>query len=291
MPKELEEKEKSTETENQGQDPTEDKNQGVQFDDGEDIVVEVKTEETETKTETPEVKETETPAETEQVNQEAVEKKIGKLTYKRRVAEEKVEELSKELAARDAKIAELEGKRDEIVVPPLPDPLDEQYQQKMQAREDAITKKAAFDAQKQLEYEKQQEAIEAKRQATVKKISENTTNMYKSAEKLGFKTEDFQAADLKVSTFIKGRPDIANFILEHEDAPLLVQYLSNDVESLDKLSRMSDMSAAVFLATEVTAKAQGLKPKPSDAPEPLELVKGKGGGEDESPFLKGVDFE
>lgn len=289
MTKPKEKDQKPTEAENQGN-PTEDQNQGVVFDDGEETVVE-------TQTETPEEKEIQTPPEKKETedkeddSEDKIQKKFDKLTWKRREAEEKAEEAEARARKAEERIAELEGKNKDIEIPPVPDVMDADYDAKLKQREDALMKQAELNAQRKLAEQAQADAVEAQRQEFLKNIETNHKNMYKSAKEIGFKEEDFEQADLKVTRFLRHIPDVATFILEQQDSPLIVQYLATNMESLEKVSRMSPIHAAAYIAGEVAPKAQSLKPEPTKTPEPLDLVQGKGGGEDESPYLEGVDFE
>ena len=297
---ELEEKEvQSTVTEKPGEKPTEAQNQGdllkgVTFEDGEETEVEEESEvqtKTEGKTpETPEAKVEATPA-AKPEESESVEKRISKLTFKRHEEREKREEAERKLAEAQAEIKRLKGESDKVVIPPMPDSFDENYAEKVKAREVAIAKQAEFEAQAKIEQNRLNEQRIAQQQAVLKAIQTNKDKMYATAKTHGFKEEDFAEADVKVSKFIRS-PEVATFILEREDSSLIVQHLANDVEALEKLGRMSPVNAAVFLATEIASKAAALKPKASSAPEPLEIVKGRSGGnKEDSPFLNGVSFE
>lgn len=274
-------KEGSTETENQGDKSTETENQGIEFDDGK--------EEVDKKPETPEGESSET--EGGEINQEAIQKKIDKLTFKRYEEREKREEAEQKLAEAKEQLKKYTQESETVEIPPVPDPYDEKYKEKLQAREEALQKQASIDAQKKLEEERHNEALIAKQEAVKKEIQKNVNNMYTSAEKMGFKKEDFQEAEQKVGKFISNRPEIAQFILRQKDASLIVQYLSSNVESLEKITRLSDVDASAFIASTVADNAKALKPKPSNTPDPLKIVDGKGGGSDESPYLSGVEFE
>lgn len=288
---EVKEEVKPTEAENPGEKPTEAENQGFEFvddDEEEEVETEIETKPEEKETKPPESGETPK----EEINQESVNKKINTLTFKRREAEEQRDEVKSKLAEAQEEIKRLKGESDKVVIPPLPDPYDENYAQLMKEREEAIAKQATIDAQASIEQQRQQDLLTQQRNEANRKIRENSVKMYKGAETLGFKKDDFEKAEILVGSYIKHMPDVASFILEREDSPLIIQYLSSNADALEKLSHMSPVGAGVFIATDIATKAQGLKPKASETPEPLDLVKGKGGGEDkESPYLEGVTME
>jgi hypothetical protein len=257
----------STETENQGE-VTESDDTQVQ-----------EGEETETETEDKEIE----PSEKKLVSQEDIQKRIDKLTYKRYEEKEKRIEAEKKLAEKEAELKKLKKQSEEIEIPPVPDPLEPGYEEKLQRREEALTKRAQLEAQRQLA-----ESQRAEQQQ--KRINDNVERMYKSAAKLGFSPEEFKKAENNVSMFIK-TPEVAGYILDNENSSLIVQYLSGNIEVLEELGNMDPLKAAVFITNDIIPKAKKLKPVTTKTPEPLDVPKGKGGGEGESPYLRDVEFE
>ena len=89
------------------------------------------------------------------------------------------------------------------------------------------------------------------------------------------KQEELQAAGNIIGQF-GIQDDVANYILEEEQGPLITTYLSKNLLELEKLKDMSPAAAAVYIATTVKQKAAALKPKVNSAPDPLEQPHGAG---------------
>ena len=223
------------------------------------------------------------------INQEAVDRKIGKITAKRREAEDKAAETQRLLDEANERLKQYEETPEDIVIPDLPDPYDPEYTQKVAERDEAIRKKAQADADAKVAQEAEQARIEKEQQDARQRYLDQTTAMYEAAEKAGIKKDDFQKAEQTLSLFVKD-PGLAQYILGHENSALIVNELANDVETLDKISRMPGTAAAVIVATQVLPKALKFKPSVPNAPDPLDVPKGKPGGE-KDPYLDGVQFE
>ena len=230
-----------------------------------------------------------TESEPKPINQEAVNKKINKLTAKRREAETKAEEAQRKLEEAQERIKELEGKSDDIEIPPLPDAYDPEYESKLAERDAAIRKKAEADlAVKQAEKE-EQKRLERQQEESRQRYIDQTTKMYQAGEKIGIKKEELQQAEQTLATFIND-PALAQYILAHEDSALIVNHLANNVETLDRISRMPGVQASVEIATAILPKAKSFKAPVTDTPDPLDIPTGKKAGSDD-PFLKDVKFE
>jgi len=223
-------------------------------------------------------------------DQEAVNKRINKLTFEKHEERRLREEAEAKAQEKEAELAKLKAKEAEIEIPPMPDTFDPEYQEKLKKRDDAIAELAKVNAKKELAEQsaaqRAQEAIEA-HQAEVQK---HVNTMYSEAEKLGVKQDELQKADGILVQYIKN-PELAVFIISQPDAALLVKHLSSSPQELDKLSKMTTAAAAAYIATTVAPKAQELKPGLTNTPDPLKLPKGKGAKEEPNPYMKGVVME
>lgn len=233
--------------------------------------------------------ETETPApmeEAQPINQEAVEKRISAITF------QKYEERRKREEA-EAKLRQYEEQRaraKEADIPPAPDPFDDDYQQKIAQREELIRRRAMAEAEK--EFAKRQQQREAEDQMRQKQaaIKANVERVQKKAMEYGIKDDELDEADKRVSMFIRD-PSLANYILSHDKAPLIIKHLSGSIEELEKISGMDPVTAAGYIASEIAPKAANLKPKLSKAPDPVDIPEGKGAVKKTSKLLEGYSFE
>jgi hypothetical protein len=62
---------------------------------------------------------------------------------------------------------------------------------------------------------------------------------------------------------------LVQYILEDDHGPLITKYLSQNIGLLDNLRNMHPTRAAVMIATEIKSKAAALKPKFTNAPDPI----------------------
>lgn len=218
-----------------------------------------------------------------------VQKRINKVIYERKTAEEN---LAKERLARE----ELEKKYKEATrkvlpeIPPMPDYMDSDYDEQVIARDGIIKQHAIEEANKQALLDQQQQHnadVQKKEAENLKVIFDNFNN---KAKELKIDKTALVDSQNKVGSFIKS-PGIARFLLADENGPLNVTYLSQNAAELDKISRMPDTEAAVYIATQITPKAAGLKPKQTKTPDPHYSPKNKGGIKSEHPALKGATFE
>lgn len=209
----------------------------------------------------------------------------------------KYREEERKRKASDARVAELEeklGKLDaepaDVIIPPLPDPYDEDFTEKMEARDAALVQKTQQDATKQsAQAGKEAQRVEAE-QANQTRIDNLVTGYDENATKLGLNIDAIKAAGAKVVEYgISG--ELAEFILADEDGPLITQYLADNPIELDKFNTMSPINAALRINSVIRQAASKRKPQVSAAPDPTEVLSGNGAPPKESPFLAGATFE
>ena len=106
-------------------------------------------------------------------------------------------------------------------------------------------------------------------QALTKRVQSYSSN----AAKLGVKPEELQQAGGLVTPYM--RQDLIESVLDDEDGPLITMFLSVNPEAIDSLNNASMLSIGQIYS-DIKAKAAGLKPKQSKAPEPPEVLNGGG---------------
>jgi hypothetical protein len=107
---------------------------------------------------------------------------------------------------------------------------------------------------------------EAQKQQEV--LVEKVQSYAQRAKTLGVKAEELQAAGSIVGQF--GIEDsLVQYILEDDHGPLITKYLSQNIAMLDNLRNMHPTRAAVMIATEIKANAAALKPRLTNAPDPI----------------------
>lgn len=212
--------------------------------------------------------------------QEAIQKAINRQHFKFREEQRRADELAVENEKLKKQLqSQSPSDPNGIEIPPIPDMWDDNYEAKVQAREDAIRRKAVAEAQATqstqnaaLEEQKQQLKQAQRSQQLQDKFVDN-------AAKLGVDGEALNAAQ---NTIIQYgiTPELATTILQDDNGPLLVQHLAANPLDLHDLVTLEPLQAGMKLA-EVKQKAAALKPKRSEAPPPADTLTGRGAKEGE----------
>lgn len=161
----------------------------------------------------------------------------------------------------------------DVVVPPVPDSWDNDYEQQMRQRDLAIAQKAQNDAQVSANQEAR--AIEQQRaqRAEYDQAKSLQDNFAENSKKLGV-TEDQSLKAQNALIDYGVSPDLANALLKDSDGPLMVQHLAANPLELYDITQASPLEAGLMLG-QVKAKAAGLRKKTSQAPDPAEALSGR----------------
>jgi hypothetical protein len=237
---------------------------------------------------TEEVQEKQTKPVFDEQQQQVFDKAIADKVFKLREKEREAEELKQRLQSLEQQIP----KQERPNVPKEPDPYalsDQEYQQQLRLRDEAIARQAAFDAQQRFQ---QQEAQRLQQEQLMKEqeaLNEKVATYSQRAVQLGISNEELQAAGNAVASFGIS-DDVVNYILDDDLGPAITKYLSQNVTELDAIRAMSPAQAAVRIATHVRDKAAALKPKVNAAPDPVEQP-AKAGVAPKARGPKGAIFE
>jgi preprotein translocase subunit SecD len=159
----------------------------------------------------------------------------------------------------------------------------------MKVRDDALVQTAQYDAQANA-YQAQEQALQQQQAADASKaLVESVTTYSDRADKLGITTQELQQAGNVVAQHGIGN-DIAQYILADEQGPNITMYLAQNPLEMEAVRQMSPMQAAVYIDTQVKAKAVSARPTPNPISEPTEVLRGAGQPEgDRGP--KGAIYE
>lgn len=222
------------------------------------------------------------------INQEAVEKRINKLTFEKYEERRKREELEERLRQIEEEAEKQRASQSDIQIPEVPDIYDDDYDTKLKAREEALAKAAAEKAKKDFLKEQQQKEFHAKAQAENSRINKQVDEMYANASKYGISREELDDADRTVSQFLNNQ-DLAKFILAQKDSALIVKYLASSPIEMEKIRGMDALNASVHIATKIIPETDKLKPGVTKTPDPIDIPEKSGSPRDK--FLEGVTFE
>lgn len=212
------------------------------------------------------------------------EKVIAEKAFKEREARRRADSLDKRLKELEAKQnPEFDG-----VIPPKPDPFDDDYDKKIQAREDALQRKARADLMSIQQKEAEAEAQRKREREEYEKQQKQQADFRRNAAELGVDQEVLSKSAQTVISY-GVTPDIEDALMSDKDGPLMLNYLAANPLELADLIEASPLRAGMLLA-DVKSKSLKLKPKPSSAPPPAQTVEGRGAPKRER-GPKGATFE
>lgn len=220
-------------------------------------------------------------------SQEAVNKRIGKLTFEKRQAEREKLELAERLKA-----LEEQYKPKEPETPTPPDPFADDYDEQMAQYNEKMRQRIAWETEQRYKQEQQQQLQVQQRQQQLEQVQKQAGDYASNAEKLGVDKERLAQAGNTVAQYGLNN-DVAMAILADEQGPLITDYLASNVAELDQVVRMPPVQAALYIESRVKPKLQQLKPKPSNTPKPPSSIASTNVDKDAGKYkvLDGAKFE
>jgi hypothetical protein len=224
----------------------------------------------------------------DEVQQKAFDKAIGEKVYQ-------IKERDREVQSLQTRLKELESRIPVEQPPQVPETpdfyslTDKEIQERLRQRDEAIAKRAQYDAQQAALLQQQQAQQAALQREQVARQNEKIKSYADRAEKLGVKKDDLQVAANKIAQFGLS-PMLADHLLELDDGSLGTLYLGDNLLELDKLAQMPVNQALLYLNDQVMPNARKLKPKVNAAPEPLDTPHGSG-SRPKAGGPKGATFE
>ena len=216
-------------------------------------------------------------------------KSINKQHAKFREQERRADGLDEQLAKANEKLSAFEAEKKEVIVPDMPDSFDENFEERMKLRDEAIRRQATQDAQKNVALDQQNAQKEAAGKTEKDRVDSLITDYTGRITTLGLSADDIRiAGETVVRNGIDGQ--VAEYILADEDGPLITKYLADNPIIQDEIRGLSTIQAAMKINSEIRQAASVNKPQASLTPDPAETLNGRGVGEPKSPLLKGVTF-
>jgi len=213
-------------------------------------------------------------------------KKINKQTFAQRQAERERDEARKEAEALRKRYESAEPEN--VSIPPIPDAYDDDYEQKIRDRDEAILRKAKNDSIQEQRRETTARQQQERERADYERSQTLQKQFLENSKKLGVDSEQLSTAQDTVIEY-GVTPELAMTLLEDSSGPLMVQYLAANPLDLYDIVNASPVKAGLMLA-EVKSKALSLKPKPSNAPSPATRLDGRASPQKER-GPKGATFE
>ena len=222
--------------------------------------------------------------------QAAIQKVINEKTFKAKQAEREAQEYKAKLDAYEAKEREQAAKK-YASIPDMPDYFDDNFDEKVKARDEALLNKAIFDAQNNWHLQQQQHSQQQAAQAKAEQLQKSMASYSSKALELGIKQEELQAAGNTVAEYNLS-DDLVMYILADPEGPLITKYLAANSQDGFELANMSPYSVSKFLDG-IKQKAGALKRKTSNAPKPATNLQGNGVDPSLGKYknLKGTKYE
>jgi hypothetical protein len=205
--------------------------------------------------------------------QENINARINKEVFRRK-------ELERELAEERRLRAEHEAKNQpqRPEVPPLPsieDQYDDDYGERVQAHYAAKAQADLYDLQEgQRNQQEQYQAWQAQQKEQQEREA-LANEYYRRGDNLGYDRETLDTATGTVVSFGLDK-ELGRYIVADESGPAVTMYLASNPAELEKVSQMSPIDGAVYIATEIKGKALESRPKVDVPEDPGEELSGTG---------------
>jgi hypothetical protein len=229
-----------------------------------------------------------------QVDEVELAKQKANEAFNKQYGEKK--QLERDLAAKAEKLAQFEQAERERQaaqvgnIPPMPDAFDDDFDEKVKQRDEALIAQANYNAQNQSYLQQEQFNQQQAAQAKQVKVQQSMANYSQKATELGIKQDELQAAANTVANYGLS-DDLVMHILGDSDGPLITKHLAANPQDGYDLASMSPYSVGQFLDG-IKTKASALKPKTSSAPSPATNLQGNGvSPSDGYNNIKGAKFE
>lgn len=230
-----------------------------------------------------------------QVDEVELAKQKANEAFNKQYGEKK--QLERDLAAKAEKLAQFEQAERERQaaqvgnIPPMPDAFDDDFDEKVKRRDEALIAQANYNAQNQSYLQQEQFNQQQAAQAKQVKVQQSMASYSQKATELGIKQDELQAAANTVANYGLS-DDLVMHILGDSDGPLITKHLAANPQDGYDLASMSPYSVGKFLDG-IKTKASALKPKTSNAPSPATNLQGNGVDPEAGKYkyLDGATFE
>jgi len=224
------------------------------------------------------------------IPQDKINERINKKHLELMESKEANEQLAKEKAELEEKLAKMSGPQGLQEVPAIPDSFDPDFHTKMKDRENIQAANTVYTERvraNQTEIDK----INYDKAVSDEKVRVEKVNSYRERiTKFGLDEAKLTEAEGNVVRFLPNQ-DVKQYILEDDNGPLIVQYLNDNPVELTKVATMNPIAAAMHLSTTVSKIAEKLQPNPTSTPDPISINKGRAAPDETHPDNVGATFE
>jgi hypothetical protein len=202
----------------------------------------------------------------------------------------KREDIEQQLKETQAKLAEFTTVK-RPVVPPVPDTLDPNYDVLTAERDEIIRAQVKFDTDANAQTAQQEVNTQNYINQRNKEVAAKKVAYEAKVVDLGISTEDASKYDKVVADSLgQAHWQTAEYMVSHEQGPLIVKYLATHPLELDALSELSPLQAVAEIEKAIIAGAKDPEPAKPNTPDPSKVLDGKGAPKVKHPALKGATF-
>lgn len=194
-------------------------------------------------------------------------------TKHRQLMEEKRrnEELQQRIDALEA-----QTKAQRPVIPAMPDPYEDGFDQRMKERDDAIIAAARFDADQKVIAAQKDQTIKAQAQQNQTELQEIADAYNRKATEFGITPDKLMVYGQTVAGYGLSEETLLH-ILADEVGPAITAHLAKNPIDLEAIANMTPTRAAVYIETKIKPKtASGVKAKGKEPPPPPDTLNGGG---------------
>ena len=175
-----------------------------------------------------------------------------------------------------ARIAELESQVPKVVEPavlPVPDQLDDDFEEKQLAYVESIRVNAQYNANQATLLQQEQATIAAANKAAVDDFNTKSLAFVENSKKLNISNDDL-GRSIETMNLAGLDPSLMQHMIGLPQGPSIYKFLADpaNASELDSIRAMSPMDAAAHIAASVIPSAISATPKvdaPLDPPDPL----------------------
>jgi hypothetical protein len=213
-----------------------------------------------------------------EINQDAVQERINKATHLKHKAERATQAATKKAEDLQARLDAIESAKPAPAISDIPDRefmSDEEFTAAQAARDEQVRAAAAHSnaavVRQQQAQQQQNDAIADQN----RRVAESAQTYRNRATELKVTDEQLNTAANVINDYGMSN-DVAQFILDDPNGPLITTYLAKNQSILQEMAQMSPMQAAVMISQKISPKFASTKPVNSQAPAPLDRIKGSG---------------
>lgn len=216
--------------------------------------------------------------------QKTFDEAIAKKVKNQREAERR----AKELEVRNAELEAKLPKEQRPNIPEMPDPFDDDYDERIKKRETALIEATKYDEREAARKDAVQRKAFSEQQAQKEKLVNDAKSYASKGKEAGLSMEELQHSANEIQA---AGVDIAvqQSILADSDGPLIADYLAKNPNALDEMASMTAFQAGAYLETNVRPNVAVVNRK-TNAPSPPTTLNG-GGNTPKKRGAEGASFE